>query len=90
MTTQFAIDYLLDDCQDCPENKYGECMTKSHCFEVKQMAIEALKQEPKTGHWLHSDDLYETYICSECNYNTEDYEKYNFCPNCGADMRGEV
>ena len=43
MTTQFAIDYLLDDCQDCPENKDGECMTQSHCFEVKQMAIKALR-----------------------------------------------
>ena len=46
MTREFAIDYLLDDCQDCPENKDGECMTESHCFEVKQMAINALKQEP--------------------------------------------
>ena len=46
VTTQFAIDYLLDDCQDCPENKDGECMTLSHCFEVKQMAIKALRQEP--------------------------------------------
>lgn len=44
VTTQFAMDYLLDDCQDCPENKDGECMTQSHCFEVKQMAIKALKQ----------------------------------------------
>ena len=43
MTTQFAIDYLLDDCQDCPENKDGECMTQSHCFEVKQLAIKALR-----------------------------------------------
>ena len=46
MTKEFAIDYLLDDCQDCPENKGGECMTQSHCFEVKRMAIDALKQEP--------------------------------------------
>ena len=43
VTTQFAIDYLLDDCQDCPENKDGECMTQSHCFEVKQLAIKALR-----------------------------------------------
>lgn len=49
MTTQFAIDYLLDDCQDCPENKDGECMTQSHCFEVKQMAIKALQLMNKTG-----------------------------------------
>ena len=42
-TTQFAIDYLLDECQDCSENKDGECMTRTHCFEVKHMAIKALQ-----------------------------------------------
>ena len=46
ITAEFAIEYLLDDCEDCPENKDGECMTQSHCFEVKQMAIKALEQEP--------------------------------------------
>ena len=45
VTTDFAISYLLDECYDCPENKDGECMTQSHCFEVKQMAIKALEQE---------------------------------------------
>ena len=45
ITADFAIEYLLDDCEDCPENKDGECMTQSHCFEVKQMAIKALEQE---------------------------------------------
>lgn len=43
VTTDFAIAYLLDGCADCPENKDGECMTQSHCFEVKQMAIKALR-----------------------------------------------
>lgn len=43
VTTDFAISYLLDDCGDCPENKDGECMTQSHCFEVKRMAIKALR-----------------------------------------------
>lgn len=43
LSTDFAISYLLDDCDDCPENNDGECMTQSHCFEVKQMAIKALR-----------------------------------------------
>ena len=47
VTPQFAIDYLLDDCEDCPENKDGECVTESHCFEVKQMCIKALRGELK-------------------------------------------
>lgn len=49
VTQQFAIDYLLDDCEDCPEYKDGECVTESHCFEVKQMCIKALRGELKGG-----------------------------------------
>lgn len=47
VTTDFAIAYLLDDCDDCPENKDGECVTQSHCFEVKQKAIKALQMMGK-------------------------------------------
>lgn len=30
---------------------------------------------------------FETLYCSECNYETNN--RSNYCPNCGADMRGE-
>ena len=79
MTKEFAIDYLLDDCQDCPENKDGECMTESHCFEVKQMAINALKQEPKTDavsrndviKMLNTMDRYSADKLRLCDTNKE-------------------
>ena len=43
------------------------------------------------GKWLCSDDIYETAVCSVCNFDTgEPYEyvkkSWNFCPNCGAKM----
>lgn len=42
----------------------------------------------RKGHWMHfaqGDD------CSECGYSTGKYESAsNFCPNCGADMRGDT
>ena len=46
------------------------------------------------GKWLCSDDMYETAVCSVCNFDTgEPYEcvkkSWNFCPNCGAKMDGE-
>lgn len=47
VTSDFAISYLLDDCDDCPENKDGECMTQSNCFVVKQLAIKALQMMDK-------------------------------------------
>lgn len=51
MTKEFAIEYIQEGCLSCPEydtaNK--ECISNSHCFEVKRYAIKAiktLKQEP--------------------------------------------
>lgn len=103
VTADFAIKYLLDDCDDCPENKDGECMTQSHCFEVKYLAIKALRQEPKTGHWIMpvSDDGMSEPICyqvrcSECGFDLDpqtwhmelhQYGADKYCPNCGCRMQ---
>ncbi len=42
------------------------------------------------GHWKRVSKYVCT--CSKCNswwVVGEESEKYKFCPNCGADMRGE-
>ena len=48
-------------------------------------------EEPKTGHWIKTkeqDDAEPLILrkCSECL--TVQRLKTNYCPNCGADMRG--
>ena len=40
--------------------------------------------ERKKGKWI-DDGFVGQYCCSECDYYSID--EYNFCPNCGADMR---
>ena len=49
------------------------------------------------GKWCEqNDDYFDWYECSECAYGSEgemernrEYDvRTNFCPNCGADMRG--
>ena len=62
--------------------------------EFIELAIKALEQEPKTGHWIEKDgfdgDVY--YDCSECGESfclidgTPTDNLYNYCPNCGAKM----
>lgn len=46
-------------------------------------AIKTLEQQPKQGHWIG-----ET-ICSNCNYTKGIAWKFNYCPECGIDMRGD-
>lgn len=48
---------------------------------------------PKRGEWILSSDGYgyignPVYKCSVCGW-WDEQTPYNFCPNCGADMRKE-
>ena len=52
--------------------------------------------EPKRGEWIEStDESVKTYKCSCCGYwvviftGTPKENGYNYCPGCGANMRGE-
>lgn len=54
--------------------------------EAYKMAISALEQEPKTGHWIDTDEGFSPCECSECK--SVEFKRSKYCPNCGADMRG--
>ena len=53
------------------------------------MAIEALADRP-TGEWVWSDED-ASWKCGRCDCVFEEIDwkpNYNFCPNCGARMKG--
>lgn len=43
------------------------------------------------GRWIDNSKVPDSILseCSQCGYSCGAYT-FNFCPNCGADMRGEV
>ena len=59
--------------------------------------IPSAEPERKKGEWIEQDDGWDGiyYECSECREaftlmdGTPTDNLYNFCPHCGADMRGE-
>lgn len=63
--------------------------------EALDMAIEALSAEQKTGEWVKAVDdgvwsFTDAYAeCSQCHKVTFNGWSMNYCPNCGADMRGK-
>ena len=85
--------------------EYRKSMRKSYDegYEAgyKQGKADALEIRPvlRRGKWIRD---FSNYYCSECRkFAHIDYNKWdvfspgawilsNFCPNCGADMRGEA
>ena len=54
--------------------------------EVREK-VRALPSVENKGEWIVA--CYQNLKCSNCNHiiADSDIEEYNFCPNCGADMR---
>lgn len=57
--------------------------------------LPSAQPERKTGHWIKTARWGRVYYCDQCR-NYLDFDgvnagrgSANFCPNCGADMRGE-
>ncbi len=71
------------NCINC--NYYGTETCQSR--ESHRMAVKALEQEPKTGHWIvHPKGIYAHLICDKC-LTCAPYDcETNYCPNCGAKM----
>lgn len=80
MTREEAIETLIANYPD-------------KCYEslrnAVDIAIEALKAEPKRGRWEHEKrscghGWYDALVCTVCYKSAVD--EYRFCPNCGARM----
>lgn len=61
-------------------------------YELENSIESADVQPVKRGRWIFTEKLilgnpYGSYKCSECMYHVPHED--NYCPNCGADMRGE-
>lgn len=55
--------------------------------EAFKLAIQALEKRPQ-GMWIFKHNSSDIW-CSVCNENFDEIpQKFNYCPNCGADMRG--
>ena len=70
----------------------GDLPNSAKTVEAFRMAIEALKDRTQ-GEWIAraiavGDKEYIEYSrCSECGELA--FVRMNYCPNCGADMRGK-
>ena len=79
-------------CQDCPFLKsplYGGCRIDDFIAAIPAADVRPVVR----GRWkdamqsCHDSPHAKCSVCGE--YYWRYFKKFNFCPNCGADMRGE-
>ena len=99
ISRQAAIDALDVLCQEHRYKIPGKIETYSQYNEAWQDALDraegaifnlpSAQPERKKGKWIYDGDC---YICDQCKSAFgwwADSQTSNYCPNCGADMRGE-
>ena len=87
VSREAAIQAMYDLCDT------GETLTENQWRDNPHIdaVIDAINELPSVrperpkGEWIESE-FDESVYCSECNAEFE--SKYNFCPNCGAGLRG--
>lgn len=76
------IVYEIGDapCRACKIGDMLDCVDDYPAADVR---------ENVPAEWIldDDDDYYELWKCSHCGKGIFDY-RYDFCPNCGADMAG--
>lgn len=84
MTSKELLNCLKDrPCAVCKFRDEHGCHKWTCVFE------EETEDEPKKGEWIMIPKVNKRY-CSACKveYRTT-FSPHNFCPNCGAFMKGE-
>ena len=89
-----SSDYHSEVCEECKFYPNCDHMTQDDMTELTIKDLEALEQEPKTGHWIETgyvgNDNYN-FECSECHHTDTHSKavKVNYCWYCGARMESE-
>lgn len=95
MSDYIDREYLVEHIHACMEN--DRLMLTATKEEILQMVADVPSAEPKHGEWIGGDVPSECSVCGEYwDYKYVEGQEIwytgelpNFCPNCGADMRGE-
>ncbi len=88
----FMCDCLA--CEDCYKTQkqkidceyYSTYSLQDFCGWINETPTADVRENVH-GEWIHKDGIYGVVFCSKCDYELR-INNTNFCPKCGADMRG--
>lgn len=82
-----AVMHILDEVGgdfDSPR----EAVVPIDCIADMVSELPSVTPQPKMGRWIFDEVLDHHYYCSECKAMGVDY--WDYCPNCGCAMKGEL
>lgn len=96
MSDYISRQAAIEAVDECTKLKITDDFYTVYTEDMKDMITDipaADVRENVRGEWLpdceyDGEDEWCFNQCSLCNYQSD--EQYNYCPNCGADMRGEA
>lgn len=77
---------LIIDNVPTVEPDLKEIYQEGHYDGHREGYEKAINEDRPQGEWIEGT---QGYYCSECEDIDSFYFEHNFCPNCGADMRGD-
>ncbi len=105
ISRQDAINVFNEQIEQCNKalGSFDISAKDEYAIKVERASLKAYKEQlenlpsiqPKRGHWEFGDGFFENAICSCCEWDSSEPMEYAeknfyFCPNCGADMRGNT
>ena len=95
VSRQAAID-AMNGLPKWPDAVSGVCLDYADVIAVLSEHLPSAQPERKTGRWLEREDYEGSYYydCSVCGNSwttidgTPQENGMNYCPNCGAEMKG--
>ena len=95
---QKILDMAKDICR-VKLNCNDVCNPISACDALRyaERAVEAGYVKQSEGHWISAEEAklmdrfdlaYTCSVCGHCDWDCTESETFNFCPNCGAKMKG--
>lgn len=84
----WEVNRILVHIDNAPTVESLKDITELHCDITKEQLLNALRPQ---GKWKFSQGVTTqgSLKCPFCDYRDYHNTNSNFCPNCGADMRGE-
>lgn len=69
--------------------RVGYGLAHKHIIELLDI-LPASDVKPDEGEWRKLKYWDGVYVCSNCGKKTWSAKEYDYCPNCGAFMKGEA